>query len=303
MRSTKTTEMNRFRDVAFDHGVAEATRFMSGWGLKFFDFDNDGYLDLFVANGHPDDMIESYRVDIKYREPMLLFHNDGDRLRDITSHAGPVFQKAFSARGLAVGDFDNDGRTDVVVANNGQPPLLLKNNSGKQNHWVGIRLVGVACNRDATGARISWSVNGMVHSRLKSGGGSYLSSHDPREVIGLGSATDLEWVEVRWPLPSAKVERFKQVPIDRYIRIEEGKGIVEQASGRRGVIQAHTQECGGGVTSSHQQGPNHHRHRERRVRPDRQEPTNPELEVIQSDRVGATIARQQPPCPYPNTDC
>ena len=219
-----------FRDVAFDHGVAEATRFMSGWGLKFFDFDNDGYPDLFVANGHPDDMIESYRVDIKYREPMLLFHNDGDRLRDITSHAGPVFQKAFSARGLAVGDFDNDGRTDVVVANNGQPPLLLKNNSGKQNHWVGIRLVGVACNRDATGARISWSVNGMVHSRLKSGGGSYLSSHDPREVIGLGSATDLEWVEVRWPLPSAKVERFKQVPIDRYIRIEEGKGIVEQAS-------------------------------------------------------------------------
>ena len=219
-----------FRDVAFDHGVAEATRFMSGWGLKFFDFDNDGYLDLLVANGHPDDMIESYRVDIKYREPMLLFHNDGDRLRDITSHAGPVFQKAFSARGLAVGDFDNDGRTDVAVSNNGQPPLLLKNNSGKQNHWLGIRLVGVACNRDAIGARISWSVNGMVYSRLKNGGGSYLSSHDPREVIGLGSATDLEWVEVRWPLSSAKVERFKQVPVDRYIRIEEGKGIVEQAS-------------------------------------------------------------------------
>jgi hypothetical protein len=200
---------------------------MSGWGLKFFDYDNDGRIDLLLANGHPDDMVESYRTNVTYHEPLLLFRHDGERFRDVTSQAGPVFQKPFSARGLAVGDYDNDGRVDVLISNNGQPPLLLKNNAGRENHWLGVHLEGVRCNRDAIGARISWSVNGAVKSRLKNGGGSYLSSHDPRQVIGLGSAAKLDWVEVRWPAPSGKVERFESVPIDRYIRIVEGKGIKE----------------------------------------------------------------------------
>lgn len=214
-----------FRDDAHAHGIAQATRLLSGWGLKFFDFDNDGLIDLFLANGHPDDMIEMYSTQVKYKEPLLLFRHEGDRLRNISHEAGPVFEKMFPARGLAVGDYNNDGRMDVLVGNNGMAPLLLKNNAGAGNHWVGLRLQGTTCNRDAIGARITWSVGGVKRSRLKNSGGSYLSSHDPREVIGLGQAAKLDWLEIRWPLPSRRVDRFTDVPADRYVTIIEGKGI------------------------------------------------------------------------------
>jgi hypothetical protein len=215
-----------FSDTAHVQGVAVATRLLSGWGLKFFDFDNDGNLDLILANGHPDDMIDSYGGNVKYEEPLLLFKGDGKQLRNISNEAGPVFAKSFPARGLAVGDFDNDGRVDVVVANNGGPPLILKNNAGEGHHWLGLRLEGTKCNRDAGGAWLSWSVGGTKRSRLKTGGGSYLSSHDPREVIGLGAATKLDWLEIKWPPPSGRVERIENPPMDRYVRIVEGKGIV-----------------------------------------------------------------------------
>lgn len=211
-----------FSDVAHTHGIAQATRLLSGWGLKFFDFDNDGGTDLLLANGHPDDMVEMYSTTVKYKEPLLLFRQEGGRLRNISSEAGPVFSKSFPARGLAVGDYNNDGRMDVLVGNNGQAPLLLRNNSGKENHWVGLKLQGARCNRDAIGARITWSVGGAKRSRLKNNGGSYLSSHDPREVLGLGTATKLDWLEIRWPLPSGMVDRLTDLPVDRYVTIVEG---------------------------------------------------------------------------------
>jgi enediyne biosynthesis protein E4 len=213
-----------FSDVAGPHGIAQATRLLSGWGLKFFDYDNDGSVDLFLANGHPDDMIESYSQQVHYKEPLLLFHNDGAKLSNVSDQGGPPFQKMFPARGLAVGDYDNDGRVDVLIGNNGGAPVLLRNRAGEGNHWLGIRLQGTTCNRDAIGATIRWSVNGKTFSRFKSHGGSYLSSHDMREVLGLGAATRVDWVEVKWPLPSGRVERLTDLPIDRYITIVEGKG-------------------------------------------------------------------------------
>jgi len=215
-----------FVDTAHAHGIGQATRLLSGWGLKFFDFDNDGNLDLFLANGHPDDMIESYGGQVHYKEPLLLFHHDGTRLRDVSAEAGPVFTKTFPARGLAVGDYDNDGRRDVLVAMNGAAPLLLRNRAGEGNHWVGLRLQGTKGNRDAVGALLTWSVGGVKRSRLKNAGGSYLSSHDPREVIGLGRATSLDGLEIRWPRPSTLVERIEKVPIDRYVTVVEGRGVV-----------------------------------------------------------------------------
>jgi hypothetical protein len=114
----------------------------------------------------------------------------------------------------------------VLVANNGAAPLLLRNRAGEGNHWVGLRLQSTAGNRDAIGALLTWSVGGVKKSRLRNAGGSYLSSHDPREVIGLGAATGLDWLEIRWPPPSTRVERIEKVPLDRYLRLVEGRGIV-----------------------------------------------------------------------------
>ena len=103
--------------------------------------------------------------------------------------------------------------------------MLLKNKCGSGNHWLGVRLEGVNCNRDAIGARLTWSAGGVKRTRLKNNGGSYLSSHDPREVLGLGAAAKIDWLEIKWPLPSGKVQRFTDVPVDRYVRIVEGKGL------------------------------------------------------------------------------
>ena len=209
-----------FRDAAQANGIARSTRLLSGWGLKFFDYDNDGAVDLILANGHPDDMIENYSPAVRYREPLLLFHNDGGKLRDVSEAGGPAFGRNGPARGLAVGDFDNDGRLDVLVGNNGGAPLLLRNRAGAGNHWVGLKLEGVRCNRDAVGARIRWSAGGVVRSRMKNGGGSYLSSHDPREVLGLGSAGKVDWVEIVWP-GGGKAQRVEGLVVDRYVTVRQ----------------------------------------------------------------------------------
>ena len=214
-----------FSDVAHANGIAQATRLLSGWGLKFFDYDNDGHLDLLLANGHPDDMIENYSTQVKYAEPLLLFHNEGGKLKDVSKGAGTAFERTFPARGLAVGDMTNDGRLDVVISNNGAAPEILKNVSGEGHHWLGLTLQGTACNRDAIGAKITWSFGGQTRSRIKTAGGSYLSSHDPRVVVGIGAATKIDWIEIAWPQPSGRVERLTDLPIDRYVRVVEGKGI------------------------------------------------------------------------------
>jgi len=214
-----------FSDEAQAHGVAQATRMLSGWGLKFFDYDNDGAVDLILANGHPDDMIEVYNSQVKYREPLLLFHQEAGKLRNVSEEAGPAFRKPLSARGLAVGDFNNDGRLDVLIGVNGGAPILLKNRTGSENGWAGLRLRGVNCNRDAVGSRITWMAGGVKRSRLKTNGGSYLSSHDPREILGLGRVDKLDWVEIRWPAPSQRVERFA-APAGRYTTLVEGEGVI-----------------------------------------------------------------------------
>jgi enediyne biosynthesis protein E4 len=215
-----------FSDVAHLHGVAQATRLLSGWGLRLFDYDNDGSLDLILSNGHPDDMIGRYSKQVRYKEPLLLFHQGTDgKLANVSSRGGPAFERYFPARGLALGDYDNDGALDVVIANNGEAPILLKNRAAKGNHWLGVRLEGTTCNRDAVGARIRWRAGGKLRQRLKNNGGSYLSSHDPREVLGIGASERVEELEIRWPAPSKQVDKLVDLAPDRYIRVVEGKGI------------------------------------------------------------------------------
>jgi enediyne biosynthesis protein E4 len=214
-----------FDDEALPTGIGKATRLMSGWGLKFFDYDNDGNLDLFLANGNPDDLIEELtHGQVGYREPLLLFHNSGTSFENVSPSGGNLFATPLSARGLAIGDFNNDGAVDVLVSVNDGGPVLLRNNAGGQNHWLGLKLVGKKANIDAIGAQITYQAGDLKRTRVKVGGGSYLSSHDPRVVLGMGKRTKFDWVEVKWPLPSGKVERFTDLPVDRYVTIVEGEG-------------------------------------------------------------------------------
>ena len=213
-----------FDDRADATGIANATRLMSGWGLKFFDFDNDGNLDLFLANGNPDDLIEQIHPQVRYEEPPLLFRGTGKSFQNISGESGPIFAQPISARGMAVGDFNNDGAIDVLISVNNGAPVLLRNNAGAQNHWLGLKLVGRKSNIDAVGARITYQAQDLKRSRMKVGGGSYLSDHDPRVVLGIGKRTKIDWLEIKWPMPSGATERFTDLPIDRYITMVEGQG-------------------------------------------------------------------------------
>jgi enediyne biosynthesis protein E4 len=212
-----------FDDTAVLAGIGKTTALMSGWGVKFFDYNNDGDLDLLLCNGHPDTTIEAHHPDIRYREPLLLFEGDGKTWKNVSSQCGPVFTTAIAGRGLALGDFDNDGAVDVLITTNDGPPLLLRNNAASKNHWLGVKLVGTKSNIDAIGAKVTWQSGDMTRYRVKTGAGSYLSSHDPRLVLGLGQRTRIDWLEIQWPQPSGKKQRVTALPVDRYITVTEGQ--------------------------------------------------------------------------------
>ncbi|HEV2462555.1 MAG TPA: CRTAC1 family protein [Acidobacteriaceae bacterium] len=212
-----------FSDQALATGIGAITRLMSGWGLKFFDYNNDGDIDLMIANGHPDLTIHSHHPELEYLQPLLLFQGSSGRgWKNVSAQAGPVFDRDIAGRGLALGDFDNDGSVDVLVSTNNGAPLLLKNNATKGNHWLGLRLVGTKSNIDAVGAKVTWKSGDLLRHCSKVGGGSYLSAHDPRIVLGLGTRKALDWIEVQWPHPGGTIQRFAGLPIDRYITITEG---------------------------------------------------------------------------------
>ncbi len=214
-----------FSDAANQVGVAAATWLLSGWGLKFFDYDNDGNLDFILANGHPDLMVEQQFPNVNYLEPMLLFRNTGTGFKNVSAESGPIFSKSLAARGLALGDFDNDGGVDVLVSQNNGPPILIRNKVGSGNHWLGLHLVGTASNTDAVGAKVTYKAGDLSRHVFKVGGGSYLSAHDPRVVLGLGLHNKIDWLEIKWPRPSERIERLTDLPIDRYITIVEGRGV------------------------------------------------------------------------------
>jgi len=213
-----------FEDVATAAGIGMATRWMSGWGLKFFDYDNDGDLDLFTANGFPDDLLVENANNIQWRQRLQLFHREGKKFRDVSAESGPIFRKEFPARGLAVGDFANDGGVDVVIVNNDEAPLIMRNNVGRLNNWLGVRLIGRVCNADAVGAVITYQAGDLKRSRMKTGGGSFLSSHDPRVVLGIGKRKKIDSLEIKWPLPSKAIDRFTDLPLNRYVTIIEATG-------------------------------------------------------------------------------
>ena len=218
----RNTAHGGFDDINVKTGVGPATRMLSGWGLRFIDFDNDGWPDLILSNGHPDDQVDDRNSGIHYRQPILLLRNiGGAKTVNLGASAGTTFAGRYSARGLAVGDLNNDGFPDVVMTENGGPVHLLMNTAQGRNNWLGVALKATSGNPASAGAVLRWSIGGKIFSRQKTAGGSFLSSHDPREIIGAGKA-GIDWLEVKWPLPSHRVDRVLHPEMNRYITITEG---------------------------------------------------------------------------------
>lgn len=199
--------------------VGQITLLNSGWGARFVDVDNDGWRDLFVAQSHVLDTIDKSTAYLKYKQPLLLMRNTGKGFVNISANAGAAFNAPLAARGAAVGDLNNDGQLDAVVAVLDAAPVILRSN-GTANHWLGISLVGSKSNRSGIGARVAvTSATGQKQIFDASTSGSYLSSNDPRIVVGLGSAKAVKSVEVRWP--SGKMQTLTNPTIDHYIRVSE----------------------------------------------------------------------------------
>jgi len=213
-----------YRDQTVESGLARYSKKFVGWGVHFIDFDNDGNLDLFIVNGHINEAIEATRVDVKYKEPPLLLRNKGKGVyEDIRERAGEVFRKGYSGRGLAIGDWNNDGRMDVVFTCLSAPPVLLRNDSQQGNAWIGFELQGTKSNRDAIGSKITIDAGGVKLVRWATGGSSYLSSHDKRVLVGLGSMSDSAnlAVDIRWP--NGTQQRLTGLKPGRYHKVVEAK--------------------------------------------------------------------------------
>jgi enediyne biosynthesis protein E4 len=213
-----------FEDVAMPSHLGQPSLPLVGWGTTFFDMDNDGWLDLFVASGHVYPQMDNVKGSAAYAEPMLLHRNlRNGTFEEVSTAAGLADMPLKSRRGAAFGDIANNGNIDIVVLNVGEPPSLLLNTNKIHNHRVLFRLVGTRSNRAAIGARVTIHAGGMTQFDEVRGGGSYLSQNDLRLHFGLGSATKIDVVEVRWP--TGKTESFKDVAADRIYSIMEGQGI------------------------------------------------------------------------------
>jgi hypothetical protein len=199
-----------------------------GWGGGFFDFDNDGWPDIFIANGHVYPELENHHhPELPYRQRNLLYHNSGNgRFEDVTSTAGPGLDVRRSGRGVAFGDLNNHGRLDILINNQNDPPTLLHNESENPDRWISIRTVGTKSNRDGIGARVTLFTGGRRQIQEVTSGGSYLSQNDLRVHFGLGSATKIDRIEVRWP--SGSTDKIENASVDRFLIVEEGRGIVGQ---------------------------------------------------------------------------
>jgi len=211
-----------YDEVSDQVGIAEPTKSVLSFGGGFFDNDNDGWLDIFIANGHVYPEVEQAIPGTHYKQINQLFHNNGKgNFIEVTKNSGDGFAKPYAARGVAFADFDNDGYSDLIVANNDDPPLLLHNSGGTGNHFLNIKLVGTKCNRDATGARIKLRAGAIAQIREVSAGGSYFSHSDLRANFGLGQNKTIDSVEILWP--SGQRQLFNNVVADKFYLIEEGK--------------------------------------------------------------------------------
>jgi len=228
MEETNTLYLNLgdslFEDRTIETGLGRQTRRYTGFGTLWFDYDNDGWLDLLSANGAVQTLDDLARKGDRYPlgQPNQLFHNTGKgNFTEVSQEAGAAFQLLEISRGAAFGDIDNDGDTDVLISNNNGPARLLLNQIGSKNHWIGLRLIGAKSNRDMLGARVEivCDKKSVLLRRARTDGG-YCSAHDARVLVGLGDISKVEAVRVHWP--SGKREEWKSLPIEKYVTLKEG---------------------------------------------------------------------------------
>ena len=209
----------QFEYVSDSQGIAAATMTHSGWGAKFADFDDDGWKDLFVAQGHVMDNIQLTQPSVHYLEAPLLLRNIRGNFADVSAGSGGLFREKLAARGAAFGDLNNDGYVDVVLNDNDGPPVIAQNRPGK-NHWILIDTIGTASNHDGIGARVEVvSESGQEQYAMVSTAGSYLSASDKRVHFGLGSASTIKLIEIHWP--SGKVQKLSNIPADQILKVRE----------------------------------------------------------------------------------
>jgi hypothetical protein len=228
--SDETTNLYRnlgdgtFFDAGFQAGMGINTRYL-GWGVGLVDFDNDGWRDIFECNGHVWPEIEGRNLHVTFKQRKVVYRNRRDgRFEDVSLRSGPGVTALHSSRGCAFGDFDNDGGMDVVVINMNEPPSLLRNDSPNRNNWIKVKCIGTRSNRTAIGARVRAVAGGLSLMDEVMSGGSYVSQNDLRLHFGLGEATSVDQLEVRWP--TGETESFRDLSVNRLFVIEEGRGII-----------------------------------------------------------------------------
>jgi hypothetical protein len=212
-----------FNYVSPNAGLAQMTLAHSGWGVRFLDYDNDGWKDLLIAQGHDLDTIELNFPHLHYREPMLLARNTGRGFADVSAQSGSVFAQPWVARGLAVGDVDNDGRLDAIVTTNDGLVHVLHNQTQTRNHWLLLKLVGHSSNRDAIGAEVELVTAAGSQFATVSTASSYLSASDKRVHFGLGKESSIQRIEIRWP--SGIRQTIKDARADQILQIDEPAGV------------------------------------------------------------------------------
>ena len=208
-----------FNYISPESGIGAISQMHSGWSLRFMDYDNDGWKDLLIAQGHDLDTIEKSSPQLHYREPMMLVRNTGKKFVDVSLMSGEVFQQAWVGRGMAIGDIDNDGRIDAVVNTNGGPAHLLRNESVTSNHWITLHLTGHKSNRDGIGAVVKLTTPEGAQWVTVTTSSGYLSASDPRVHFGLGKSLLAEKIEIRWP--SGIIQTITNVRGDQQIQVDE----------------------------------------------------------------------------------
>jgi hypothetical protein len=202
--------------------LGELTRLLAGWGMRIFDYDNDGSKDLFLANSHVMDNIEKTQPHLRYLQKPLLLKRNGKKFQDVSPASGEVFQQVWASRGASFGDLDNDGDIDIVVSNCNGPAYVIRNDGGSRNHWIGLELQGKKSNRDGIGTRIKLVLgNGKTQYSLATTTASYLSAIDRRVLFGLGTETKIKELEILWP--SGLKQSVSNPEIDQYLKILESE--------------------------------------------------------------------------------